>query len=148
MLLRVRDLAFGYSSRIVGHDVSFDLAAGEVLCLVGPNGGGKTTLFQTLLGLLPARAGRVILDGTDLSRLSRKAVARTIAAVPQAHAAYFPFTVREVVVMGRASRLGPFAAPGPSDVAAASARSGSAISPIRSTPRSAAASASSRCSRG
>ncbi|MGU3668575.1 ABC transporter ATP-binding protein [Methylobacterium sp. A49B] len=121
MLLQVQDLAFGYGARAVGTDVSFDLDAGEVLCLLGPNGGGKTTLFKTLLGLLPARGGRIRLDGTDLSRLSRRTVARTAAAVPQAHAAYFPFTVREVVVMGRASRIGPFSAPGPADEAAAEA---------------------------
>ncbi|MGH1591880.1 ABC transporter ATP-binding protein [Methylobacterium phyllosphaerae] len=119
MLLQVRDLAFGYGGRSVGAKVSFDLAAGEVLCLLGPNGGGKTTLFKTLLGLLPAVDGRVSLDGVDLSRLSRTGIARSVAAVPQAHAAFFPFTVREVVVMGRASRLGPFASPGPSDRAAA-----------------------------
>jgi len=119
MLLRVEDLAFGYGNRIVGSGVSFGLEAGEILCLLGPNGGGKTTLFKTLLGLLPARAGRVHLDGADLFTLSRTAVARAIAYVPQAHAAFFPFTVREVVVMGRASRLGPFSAPGPADEAAA-----------------------------
>ena len=119
MLLQVQDLAFGYGDRTGGAGVSFGLDAGEVLCLLGPNGGGKTTLFKTLLGLLPARAGRIGLDGTDLSRLPRTAIARTIAAVPQAHAAFFPFTVREVVVMGRASRLGPFSAPGPADEAAA-----------------------------
>jgi iron complex transport system ATP-binding protein len=119
MLLQIRDLAFGYGGRTVGSGVSFDLDAGEVLCLLGPNGGGKTTLFKTLLGLLPARAGRIALDGADLSRLSRTGIARTVAAVPQAHVAFFPFTVREVVVMGRSSRLGPFASPGPSDVAAA-----------------------------
>ncbi|MDP4004319.1 ABC transporter ATP-binding protein [Methylobacterium sp. NEAU K] len=119
MLLRVRDLAFGYGARTVGTGVSFGLEAGEVLCLLGPNGGGKTTLFKTLLGLLPPRGGRVSLDGADLFRLSRTEVARRIAYVPQAHAAFFPFTVREVVVMGRASRLGPFSTPGPSDEAAA-----------------------------
>ncbi|SFL92715.1 ABC transporter ATP-binding protein [Methylobacterium pseudosasicola] len=119
MLLRVEDLAFGYGARTVGAGVSFGLEAGAVLCLLGPNGGGKTTLFKTLLGLMPARAGRVLLDGADLSRLSRTEIARAVAYVPQAHAAFFPFTVREVVVMGRASRLGPFSAPGPADEAAA-----------------------------
>ncbi|MCJ2089385.1 ABC transporter ATP-binding protein [Methylobacterium sp. E-005] len=119
MMLQVADLAFGYGDRTVGSGVSFGLAAGEVLGLLGPNGGGKTTLLKTLLGLLPARAGSIRLDGSELSRLPRARIARAMAAVPQAHAAYFPFTVRDMVVMGRASHLGPFAAPGPSDQAAA-----------------------------
>lgn len=119
MILQVEDLAFGYGRGTVGSGVSFGLASGEIVCLLGPNGGGKTTLLKTLLGLLPARAGRIRLDGADLSRLSRGEIARALAAVPQAHAAYFPFTVRDMVVMGRASRLGPFAAPGASDHAAA-----------------------------
>ncbi len=118
-MLSVEGLSFGYPGRTVGRDVSFALDAGEVLCLLGPNGGGKTTLFKTVLGLLPAQAGRVSLDGQDIARWSRAQVARTLAYVPQAHAAFFPFSVREVVLMGRASRLAPFASPGPSDHAAA-----------------------------
>jgi iron complex transport system ATP-binding protein len=119
MLLRVQNLAYGYGDRAIGRNVSFNLGAGEVLCLLGPNGGGKTTLLKTLLGLLPSQAGRIALKDADLFRLSRAAIARVIASVPQAHSAFFPFTVRDVVVMGRASRLGLFAAPGPSDDAAA-----------------------------
>jgi iron complex transport system ATP-binding protein len=119
MLLRVEDLAFGYGARTVGSGVSFALGAGEVLCLLGPNGGGKTTLLKTLLGLIPARSGSVSLGGAPLRGLSRAVIARTVASVPQAHTAFFPFTVREVVVMGRASRLGPFSAPGRSDETAA-----------------------------
>lgn len=118
-MFHVEHLAFGYGARTVGSDVSFSLGAGAVLCLLGPNGGGKTTLFKTLLGLLPAKAGRVTLDGADLAKASRREIARNIAYVPQAHAAFFPFTVRAVVAMGRASRLGPFSAPGPADDAAA-----------------------------
>jgi iron complex transport system ATP-binding protein len=113
--LAVEDLAFGYGSRVVGSGISFALEPGEVLCLLGPNGGGKTTLFKTLLGLLPAKAGRVTFEGADLAGWSRAERARTIAYVPQAHAAFFPFTVREIVLMGRASRLKPFASPGRRD---------------------------------
>ncbi len=115
MSLAVEDLAFGYGSRVVGSGISFALEPGEVLCLLGPNGGGKTTLFKTLLGLLPAKAGRVTFEGADLAGWSRAERARTIAYVPQAHAAFFPFTVREIVLMGRASRLKPFASPGRRD---------------------------------
>ncbi len=119
MILEVRDLVFGYGARAVGSGVSFSVGGGEALCLLGPNGGGKTTLFKTILGLLRPLAGSVHLDGTDLSELPRREVAKKIAYVPQAHAAFFPFTVREVVLMGRASRLPAFASPGPADRAAA-----------------------------
>ncbi len=118
-MLELQDLAFGYGARTVGSGVSLTLPPGETLCLLGPNGGGKTTLFKTMLGLLPPLHGRILLDGTDLSALPRREVAQHIAYVPQAHAAFFPFRVREVVLMGRASRLSAFASPGPADQAAA-----------------------------
>ncbi|KQP18819.1 ABC transporter ATP-binding protein [Methylobacterium sp. Leaf100] len=108
----VENLAFGYGARRIGSGVTFTLAAGEVLCLLGPNGGGKTTLFKTLLGLLPKQAGRILLDGADVAGWSRARLARSLGYVPQAHGALFPFSVRDVVLMGRASRLGPFAGPG------------------------------------
>ncbi|MGU3537508.1 ABC transporter ATP-binding protein [Methylobacterium sp. A54F] len=120
-MLSVENLAFGYGARTVGQGVSFTLAAGETLCLLGPNGGGKTTLFKTLLGLLPAQGGRVRLDGADIAGWPRAQVARAIAYVPQAHAALFPFTAEAVVLMGRASRIAPFASPGAADRAAAAA---------------------------
>jgi len=111
MRLEARHLDFGYRGRRVGNDVSLSLESGEVLCLLGPNGSGKTTLFKTLLGLLPAQGGQVIVDGTDLGRRRRDEIARDISYVPQAHAAFFPFTVREVVLMGRTAHLGVFSSP-------------------------------------
>jgi iron complex transport system ATP-binding protein len=89
------------------------------LCLLGPNGSGKTTLFRTLLGLLPAQGGSVLLDGQPLPSLPRGTIARRIAYVPQAHAAPFPYTVLDIVLMGRTAHLGPFARPGPADRARA-----------------------------
>ena len=111
MRLEAHALAFGYRKHPVGRDVSLALAAGEIMCLLGPNGGGKTTLFRTLLGLLPAQGGRVTLDGADLRALPRREVAKRIAYVPQAHIGYFPFTVRDVVLMGRTAHLAAFAGP-------------------------------------
>ncbi len=120
MRLELEDLAFGYPGRTVGSGVNLSVGPGDVVCLLGPNGCGKTTLFRTILGLLPARAGRVLLDGAPLQHLPRAEVARRVAYVPQAQAVGgFAFTVLEVVLMGRTAHLGPFRAPGRADRAGA-----------------------------
>ncbi len=114
-LLEARGLSFGFPGRTVGRDVSLSLGAGEVMCVLGPNGGGKTTLFRTLLGLLPPQAGEVLLQGTALEALSRGDVARLAGYVPQGHTAYFAYTLRQFVLMGRTARVGAFAVPGAAD---------------------------------
>src|SRR5262249_23204771 len=119
--LEARDLAFGYRGHPVGRDVSLALGAGEVMCLLGPNGSGKTTLFKTLLGLLPAQGGRVLMDGAELSGRKRNEIARMVSYVPQAHAAFFPFSVSEVVLMGRTAHVGVFSSPSRQDQGMAAA---------------------------
>jgi iron complex transport system ATP-binding protein len=114
-MLEVQSLAFGFPRRIVGRDVSFTLGAGEVMCVLGPNGGGKTTLFRTLLGLLEKHSGSIVLDGHPLEQLSRSEIARRVGYVPQGHSAYFAYTVREFVLMGRTAHLGVFASPAKKD---------------------------------
>ncbi len=111
LVLEARALGFGYGAKAVGRDVDLEARPGEVLCLLGPNGSGKTTLFKTMLGLLPSQAGEVRLDGIALAHLTRPQIARRVAYVPQAHAAHFPFTVIDMVVMGRTAHLGMFASP-------------------------------------
>lgn len=113
-MLRTYGVVAGYGTRDVLHGI--DLTIGPGLCaLVGPNGAGKSTLVRALAGLLAPRAGRVELDGTDLRTLSRGAIARRIAVVPQVFDTLFPFTVREVVMLGRTARLRAFAGPGDAD---------------------------------
>ena len=91
--------------------MSFGLAGGEVLCLLGPNGGGKTTLFKTILRLLAPRRGRVAVDGESVGGWSRGRLARVFGYVPQAQLGVFPFTVADVVLMGRTAHVGPFGTP-------------------------------------
>jgi iron complex transport system ATP-binding protein len=111
MRLEVDGLAFGYRDHVVGRDVSFRLAAGEVLCLLGPNGSGKTTLFKTVLRLLEPKAGTVAIDGESIAGWSRQRLAQSFGYVPQAQATLFPFTLQEVVLMGRTAHVGLFATP-------------------------------------
>lgn len=118
-MLAIENLAFGYRNKPVGRDVSFTVAAGETLGLLGPNGCGKTTLFRTILGLLAPQGGRVVLESSDVATLSRAAMAQRIGYVPQAHAGYFPFAVRDIVLMGRTAHLGLFATPTQRDRAVA-----------------------------
>lgn len=119
MRLAVESLAFGYPAKPVGRDASFSLERGEVLCLLGPNGSGKTTLFKTMLGLLRPQGGAVRLDGESIVGWPRRRVARIMGYVPQAHTAYFPFSVLETVLMGRTAHIGLFATPSKRDVAIA-----------------------------
>ncbi len=120
-MLAVRDLAFGYGSRVVGRGVTFTLLAGQSLAVLGGNGSGKTTLFRTVLGLLPAIEGTIAIDAALLMSLPPAARARKLAYVPQQSPDGFAFTVRDAVLMGRAANVGWFAEPGPRDRASADA---------------------------
>lgn len=100
-LLQSAGLAVGYDEKLVLSGVTLSLFPGEIVALMGPNGGGKSTLLRTLAGLVPKICGGVLLMGDDLDRLSPREIARRIAFVPQEEAWQFEFTVEEIVAMGR-----------------------------------------------
>lgn len=101
-MLEVTDLAGGYGGEQAIAGVSFSLCSGELLCVLGPNGGGKTTLFRAVLGELPERSGSVELRGR-------------IAYVPQTERARldFPVSALDVVLMGTYSELAWYRRIGP-----------------------------------
>jgi len=113
--LAVVDLSYGYPGHVVGRRVNFEIAGGEVLCVLGRNGEGKSTLFKTILGLLPPHAGIVRVDGELSADWSARQRARTFGYVPQSGGGSFPFTVAELVLMGRTAHRGPFSAPTAAD---------------------------------
>lgn len=120
-LLEARDLAIGFGSRVLASGIGLTLDAGCVTCLLGPNGVGKTTLFRTLLGMLPPLQGAVRVGGTDLKALSPTRRARRIAYVPQAGDPAFAYTVLDMVLMGRTAHLGAFGTPQAADIEIAQA---------------------------
>ncbi|MGA7866705.1 MAG: ABC transporter ATP-binding protein [Stellaceae bacterium] len=113
--LAVEDLSYGYPGHVVGRHVTFHIGAGEVLCVLGRNGEGKSTLFKTVLGLLPPRAGAVRVDGGLTAGWSARRRALTFGYVPQSVGGAFPFTVAELVLMGRTAHRGAFSAPSAAD---------------------------------
>ena len=115
MILSGHGLTIGYPDHIVGRGINVAVETGEVLALLGPNGGGKTTLLKTLLGLIDAKAGEVRLDGKPLDDFSIQERARIVAYVPQVHVGTFAFTVEAVVLMGRTAHGNLFSRPSAHD---------------------------------
>ena len=105
-ILQVDQISFSYNGLTVLSDVRFGVEKGDFLGLIGPNGSGKTTLLKLIDGLLQPDRGSIRLNGTPIRKMKRNDLAKIIAVVPQAAPSIFPFTVREVVLMGRTPHLG------------------------------------------
>lgn len=114
-LLEVQDVSFKYPGVLILDKIRFSMSSGEVFCLLGPNGCGKTTLLDCILGWLKPCGGRVLLNGSSLENMSAQQIARHLAYVPQIHQKTFPYLVQDIVLMGRASFLGAFKAPSQED---------------------------------
>ncbi|SPD75365.1 Iron(III) ABC transporter, ATP-binding protein [uncultured Desulfobacterium sp.] len=114
-LVEVRDATFFYGAQEVFTHISFHVGPGEVFCLLGPNGCGKTTLLDCILGLHHLHSGSILIGGKDAESYRPGKIARQIAYVPQRHEPTFPYTVREIVTMGRAAYLRLFESPSAAD---------------------------------
>ena len=112
-------VALSLGNRPIVREVSFSVAAGEVVGLLGRNGVGKTSLLRVASGALAPDAGEVRVLGRPLAELSRRARARALAVVPQDTQVPFPFRVAELVAMGRAPHQPLFGFESASDMACA-----------------------------
>jgi len=117
MKLELNHLQCSYDEKIIIDDFTATIETGEILCLLGPNGIGKTTLFKTILRFLPIKKGSITINGQDIYAYSKKDYAKLIGYVPQSHTPPFAYTVMDVVVMGRTVHMDAFGSPGKKDYA-------------------------------
>ena len=100
-LLQIEKLCAGYGRRDVIKDISLSADIGQFIALLGPNGGGKTTLLRTVLGLLKASSGNIFLSGEDTNKMSHKNRSKKLSFIPQVSSPLEGFSVEEIVAMGR-----------------------------------------------
>ena len=104
-MFNIAGLVSGYGQSKVIHGVDLAVAAGEIVAVMGRNGMGKTTLFKTMMGLLPAMQGSISLEGKALERLeSHQRVRSGVAYVPQGRDIFARLTVEENILMGMATK--------------------------------------------
>jgi len=118
MLLKLKNITFSYDSVKAIDNVAFEAKEGELLGLIGPNGSGKTTLLRCINKALKPQFGAVFIDGQDISKLSRGDIAKRAGVVPQNSSTSFPFSVLDVVLMGRSPHVGRFAKESAGDIKA------------------------------
>ncbi len=100
-MIKLENLCCGYGNKIVLSNINIMINEGELTCILGKNGTGKTTLFKTILGLLPLLNGKIFYNKKRIKQLSSKDIASFISYVPQAHGTPFPYSVLDVVLMGQ-----------------------------------------------
>jgi iron complex transport system ATP-binding protein len=116
-LVEARGVGHAFGAVPVLRGVDLAVEPGKFVVVAGPNGAGKTTLLRALAGVLTPDAGEVTLAGRRIEQWSRREIAQRLAVVPQESALPFPFSVREMVALGRAPFLGPLGRESAADVA-------------------------------
>ncbi len=111
MSIVLKDLSYRYGRQMALQGISLTTAPG-LTAVLGPNGAGKTTLFRCILGLAHGYTGSILLNGREVRSLSPRQLAAFAAYVPQSYHCVFSYPAREVVLMGAAHRLAPYASPG------------------------------------
>lgn len=114
--IELKSAKFSYTDQIIFENINLEINKGEILCVIGPNGCGKTTLLDCILGVKRLSSGEIWLDGREITKLKTQDIAKHMAYVPQNHEKTFPYTVLEIVLMGRAAHINMMAAPKKEDL--------------------------------
>lgn len=109
------NFAYPHGERQILKDVEFALNGGQSLAVLGPNGAGKTTLLRCITGLLRWNSGASYINGTNIAKLSPRALWQNIAYVPQARGAAGSMSVENLIMLGRSGRIGVFSTPAKAD---------------------------------
>jgi iron complex transport system ATP-binding protein len=112
-MLESKNLSFSYTDQRVLKNINFRAEKGEFISILGANGSGKTTFFQCMQGLLTIDAGKILLDGENINKMSKKEIAQKIAVVPQENKNIFDYQVLDMVLMGINPWLSFTEQPGP-----------------------------------
>ena len=116
--LEVRRATVAYRGRTVVDDVTFEVGAGELVCLIGPNGAGKSTLLRAISGTVALKHGLIAIDGVPRAELDRVTLAKRLAVVPGQTTLGFPVRVEDLVALGRVPHEHPLMGLRPADRAA------------------------------
>ena len=114
-IMEIKKASFSYGDKEVFNNLNLEVKEGEMLCLVGPNGCGTTTLIECILGIQKLISGNVYVEGEDILKISHSIRAEKVAYIPQNMEKTFPYTVKDIVIMGRAHKIKMFAAPSTED---------------------------------
>ena len=114
-MLEVRNLSLRYRDREILKEITFTADSGKITTIFGPNGAGKSTLLKCIIGIWRGYSGEILLNGKRVDSLSFEKRAKLFSVVFQDHEPLFPYTVSEIVLMGRISYIGLFSHPKDSD---------------------------------
>jgi iron complex transport system ATP-binding protein len=116
-LMEVNDASFSYNGKDnVFEGISFSIEKGDVMCILGPNGTGKTTLIKCLNGLQRINSGDITVDGRSIYSMTKIEKSRYVGYIPQGHQTTFPFKSLDIVLMGRTPFIGTFSSASKKDL--------------------------------
>lgn len=111
MIFKIENLSGGYGKKEICKHISCNLNHGEILCILGQNGCGKSTFFKLILSIIKKSTGEIFFENKPITSLNEREKAKIIAYIPQQHNPLFDFSVLDVVLFGRTSYFKNFGSP-------------------------------------